>query len=994
MEHDLSMFARISLLLISLQLPAAGQQQIFNTAPNYPVGSSPRYSATGDFNGDGKLDLAVVNTFSKNVSILFGNGDGTLQAAVTITAGPAPQGIAIADVNGDGKPDLVVQDLVSGVVVLLGKGDGTFGTPTSFPAGPAPVNVTAADLNGDGKTDLVVMSALGTVNVLLGKGDGTFGAPAPYTVGGQGTFSDTAVVADVNGDGKMDLVFDNPTGNAFLLLGNGDGTFQTVRTLNTGGPAWGIAVGDLNGDGKPDLVTTNGNSVAINVMLATGNGNFAAPVSYSPAGNFPRDIRIVDVNNDGKPDLVVANSGSNDAAILLGNGDGTFQSAMTFLTGSAAATLIVGDLNGDGSPDLISSNTLSNSITVLINMADASGTFKSPRDFQAHLLPVALATGNLNGDSFGDVVVANSGSNDVSVLLGNGDATFKAAVNYPVGSAPSDVALADVNHDGILDILTANVADNSVSVLFGKGDGSFGPAASYAIGKAQTPTLTNIKLITGFFSSAGQTTVDVVTQDSVTGAVVLMQGNSDGTLKAPIQIGQSAAEVFLAKGDFNLDGIQDIIIADDFCTVEFPFNPGTPPKCTNVGSPITAVERVSDTEDIYAAGNPSTVSDCNINSDGSFGTCTAIPEPGTCNSLTSGNLNGQSFSLCSLNNDANNKDSMILRLPDGHGGFRTVNLNDVGSRPTITRSIEYLPDEQGVATLSEGGEKVIALKFAAAPSQPLPVDLAVTITAVPVAAVGDTVTFTVTLTNNVTNNGQNDAGPATVVVSVPPEFDIQSTELPQVCGQFGLGCGINFNTRLVDFTLQHPLPAGASASAQISIKLIQLGTGTTTVTATITKESQPDTNLLNNSDSQGITINKGTPVITWPKPSPINFGKPLTSVQLNATASVKGNFTYSPAAGSVLSAGTQTLSVTFTPTDTADFTAATETVTLLVNKPGDLNGDGAVDCADMAIVKGSFGKLTGQPGFDPRADVNNDGRVDIRDLSAVAKQLPAGTSCH
>jgi hypothetical protein len=152
--------------------------------------------------------------------------------------------------------------------------------------------------------------------------------------------------------------------------------------------------------------------------------------------------------------------------------------------------------------------------------------------------------------------------------------------------------------------------------------------------------------------------------------------------------------------------------------------------------------------------------------------------------------------------------------------------------------------------------------------------------------------------------------------------------------------------------------------------------------------------------SASLVISRATPIITWNNPADITQGAALGASQLNATANVPGVFTYLPASGTVLSAGAaQALAVTFTPADSVDYNSATAAVKINVKPkpapiPGDLNGDGVVNCGDLNIVKAAFNKKTGQVGFDPRADINHDGVVNILDLSYVARQLPAGTVCQ
>jgi hypothetical protein len=224
--------------------------------------------------------------------------------------------VAVADVNLDGKLDLVVANEDGTVSVLLGKGDGTFAAAVAYDSGGMdPESVAVADVNGDGKPDLLIANcadsacANGTVDVLLGNGDGTFLAAVSYSSGGTQAIS--VAVADVNGDGKPDLVVANyyPSSSIGVLLGNGDGTFQAAVTYASGGqePA-SVAVADVNGDGKPDLIVAN-IAYDVGVLLGNGNGTFQAAADYSSGGLFPQAVAVSDVNGDGEPDLVVANAG-------------------------------------------------------------------------------------------------------------------------------------------------------------------------------------------------------------------------------------------------------------------------------------------------------------------------------------------------------------------------------------------------------------------------------------------------------------------------------------------------------------------------------------------------------------------------------------------------------------------------------------------------------------------------------------------------------------
>jgi len=328
-------------------------------------------SVSGDFNGDGIPDLAVVNQNSMTVTILLGNGDGTFKTIAGPTITTYTTTIVVGDFNGDGKADLVVSSYdpyayaPGSMTVFLGNGDGTF-TAGYSTTGPGNLFATA-DFNGDGKLDLLVNQESSGAVILLGNGDGTFTQPMATGIPA------ALAVADLNGDGIPDLVVSFvTTTNGYnstvtqAYLGNGDGTFRAGSNLPLSEAFSNMAVGDFNGDGIADLAGTSTFFASPVVFLGNGDGTFtqASTGSFPNSGDGnPSSIVAADLNHDGKLDIVITNGNSYsypgyvntynpDFEVLLGNGDGTFNAVGANTTLGSTAYAVVGDFNGDGKPEL------------------------------------------------------------------------------------------------------------------------------------------------------------------------------------------------------------------------------------------------------------------------------------------------------------------------------------------------------------------------------------------------------------------------------------------------------------------------------------------------------------------------------------------------------------------------------------------------------------------------------------------------------------------
>jgi hypothetical protein len=450
----------------------------FQKQKTFAVDDGPTSVAVGDFNGDGKPDLAVTNdgdsiipTSHDTVSVLLGNGDGTFRPQQTFATGVTPLSVAVADLNGDGTPDLAVVNFNSLTgSALLGNGDGTFQAPRTFAAGFEPTAVAGGDFNRDGHPDLAVANFHdGTVGVLPGNGDGTFGPQRTFTVG-NGPRS--VAVADFNGDGKPDLVVVNQDGNSVsVLLGNGEGSFGPQQTFAVGVNPWFVAVGDFNGDHIPDLAVANLSDNTVSVLLGKGDGTFQKQQTFA-VGTNPEWVAVGDFNGDGVPDLAVANHADGTVSVLLGNGDGTFLEQQTVAVGAGANAVAVGDFNGDGKADLAVASAGGGDTNVSVLLGNGDGTFQAPRNFGAGINPTALAVADFNGDGKPDLAVTYAADNAVRVFLGNGDGTFQAAQSFAMAYQPNSLAVADLNGDGKPDIATANMDSDNIGVLLNQSSGT------------------------------------------------------------------------------------------------------------------------------------------------------------------------------------------------------------------------------------------------------------------------------------------------------------------------------------------------------------------------------------------------------------------------------------------------------------------------------------------------------------------------------------------
>lgn len=522
------------------------------------VGAEPTSLGSGDFNGDGKLDLITSNVGSGTVTVLLSKGKGgfTRVDSPTGISSPDFSALAVGDFDRDGKLDVVVSSIGGPLLLLRGKGDGSFQSPSSISGSqPDAIRcVLAADFNHDGKVDLVEEGSIGLIIVLPGNGDGTFQPPAFSSQGGAVTATALAS-ADVNGDGAVDLLATDGNLDAIdVLLGNGDGTFTNMKNVLLAqtpyGPTSAVAA-DFNGDGMLDLAVAESDypNPQLAVELGKGNGTFGKPIVSvfgSSASNASR-MFAGDFSGDGKADVAIVDDNGTGFQVLLGKGDGTFQAAVDTSLSNVGG-LVVGDFNRDGKTDLAVNTSSGFTVSLGIYLSNGDGTFRLATQYTLNE-SVAVAA-DVNHDGILDLVGAGE---QVQVLLGKGDGTFGSPILGPRDSYSQAPIVGDFNGDGKPDVAVGTY--EGMAFLAGNGDGTF-QKAIYSNSAYQFFG----RMATGDFDGDGQ--LDLVTYppgDSTLDGTVVMVGNGDGTFQLPVAYGQTGPwPVDLIAGDFNSDHVDDV----------------------------------------------------------------------------------------------------------------------------------------------------------------------------------------------------------------------------------------------------------------------------------------------------------------------------------------------------------------------------------------------------------------------------------------------------
>jgi hypothetical protein len=545
--------------------------------------------ATGDFNGDGKLDVVNID-YGSNLNVILGKGDGTFHTPVSTFIGLtniAYYAITVGDFNGDHLLDVAVWTINANTGntearIYLGNGaggftaGGIFVAPNSNDFSPGPNSIVAVDVNGDGKLDLVGATTYNGLYVFLGNSDGTFQAAANYDYARTYGCCTGLAVGDLNGDGKPDLALPANDGIS-ILLNNGNGTFGTATYYYSGlagsAPGAGIAIGDLNGDKKADVVVTNENFGVI-VYLNQGSGTFAVDGTVGSFGVGATDnVVLADINNDKRLDIIIPDS-LGDVFTFYGKGNGTFAAGPMYPlqaeTNGGNYLVAVGDFNGDGTLDLLDTNGLQTN-TVSLGRGDGSFQTNQLYAYSTSLLPNNVVTADFNGDGIPDTTQSLGGgaNGKIAINLGSSHGVMGATSLVTASTCANNlvewVATGDVNGDGKADLVAtlqdasfSGCQNNTVAVLGGLGTGKFRAASYYPTGSTAQEGIVYLVDVNG------DGKLDIVTENA-DGTISVLLNKGNGTYNAGTLITSIAAiyprAIYLTFADFNGDGKMDIAVA-------------------------------------------------------------------------------------------------------------------------------------------------------------------------------------------------------------------------------------------------------------------------------------------------------------------------------------------------------------------------------------------------------------------------------------------------
>ncbi|MCA1615765.1 MAG: FG-GAP-like repeat-containing protein, partial [Acidobacteria bacterium] len=691
----------------------------FGPPHRFPTGGRPGDVAAGDFNGDGKPDLIAASYDPAGLSVLFGDGAGAFAPPVNAAiAGVRANLVAPGDFNGDGKLDAAVA-VAEELWVMLGDGAGGFAPSPGarFTLGRHLGSlgaVVVADFNLDGRLDIVATGD--GVSVLLGDGAGNFAAPFRML---RDAAAAGATVADFNGDGKPDLAVADATFNSFgvsVFPGNGDGTFAPpLKRATPNPPRGGIVAGDFNGDGKADVAAATGLQ-GVTVLTGDGAGNLSVVRPTFSAAGVTEEIAAADFDGDGKLDLAAA--AGNSVALLYGEGGGALAAAGHVDAGTRPGPTVVADFNNDGKRDLaVVNNWLSPDQTfarVSIFLGDGAGGLAraSTLNFGFPIILYALAAADFNTDSKIDLAITERRNGSVLIYLGNGDGTFAPGTHTAAfGSQPTYVKAADFNNDGRADLAVAYTNTRNFAVLLGDGAGGFTRSSGFSL----FANSVSEDFAVGDLNNDGK--LDLVFAGYHARSIVALLGNGAGQFSLLPGVAANNGPLSVAVHDFTGDGKADVVYGNGLAnTVSLlpgdgagGFGPAVEYAVGSYPAALVAADFNGDGRGDLAVGNGTsgTVSVLTGNGAGGFGASLTYDFGSYTSSVAAGDFGGDARPDLAVANLGGDSLTLLINNSATAPPVPCVSVADV----TVAEGDAGTRDATFTVTLSEASAQTVRVNY-------------------------------------------------------------------------------------------------------------------------------------------------------------------------------------------------------------------------------------------------------------------------------------------
>lgn len=549
------------LFALTFQAAAICTTQKYKAPLRFRVGENLFRHITADFDLDGDVDVAVVDQYSRAVSVMLGDGEKSLGSPMVFQTGLGPVDIATGNFNNDPFTDLAVANAGDSTVsIFQGLGNGMFSAQMPFPVGSSPQDIAVADFDLDGNADLATANYLSdSVTLLKGNGAGSFTSAGEISAG---TNPKAIVALKPDRDRFIDLAVVNEGSDNITLFKNRWGQFHSVGTLAVGDTPSAVASGDLNNDGNIDLAVTNEASDNVSVFFGSVFGLSELAVTLE-TGESPRSAAIGDLNNDGIGDLVVNNYDSDDTHIFYGGK--SLSTTARFEAGLGDLGVTIADFNNDNWCDIVAVNNAGRTITVTLN--DGAGNFSAVKNVVAEGGPRVVLSADVNEDGHADLISINNQPDDhrnaapehddggtITIQLGDGNGNFTEAPHFAAGTLPVGGAIEDFNNDSNLDIAVIDAPTYKLLIYYGNGDGTF----------AQHPVQIDVgdtpRGIAAFDLNS-DSKPDIVTANKNSDNITILLTNTTG-FAAPVHLPAGTDPLHVALGDVDHDGLYDIITAN------------------------------------------------------------------------------------------------------------------------------------------------------------------------------------------------------------------------------------------------------------------------------------------------------------------------------------------------------------------------------------------------------------------------------------------------